>query len=380
MTPLVLLAASLLGVPETAADAITLRDGKIILGQVAEPSPKGKLLVIVRRSWAEKALPDRFRAWKTAEAPTLKRAKAERMTRLEAWKRDRPNVADDPIAPWIDAEIARLKSDVETPPLMLVTLSRNDVKVMTRRSPEVGRKLRLAWKVKFDDAETKPVADLASALEGRGFAPDGTAPVVIDDLLPVAPEPESRWLARRAATEVAHDKSLRFIRASGLLMPENAAAGGAPDPLASVNSLVKSLLNDGPAEDPMEAKGREITASGRVGMLVTSLETAEDASGVTVEVVLFARTAPDRWERVAARTSRFRADEVRDGDNAIIANDPQVKGVLKAAEGFGIAVPEDVKRKGLAVGAATQKALAAARTSIQPDLDALELPIGAAKK
>ena len=57
-----------------ASDAVTLRDGTVILGQVVEPSPRGKLTMVVRRGWAEKAQPQRFKTWQAAEGPGLKAA------------------------------------------------------------------------------------------------------------------------------------------------------------------------------------------------------------------------------------------------------------------------------------------------------------------
>src|SRR5438045_1815011 len=99
--------------PETAADAVTLRDGRVVLGQVVEPAPRGKLVVVVRRDWAEAHLADLARRWQAAEAPGLKRARDQRLMRLEAWRRERGPAAgrDDPIATWLDKEIARLKGN-----------------------------------------------------------------------------------------------------------------------------------------------------------------------------------------------------------------------------------------------------------------------------
>src|SRR3954454_7861655 len=95
---------------ETAADEITLRDGKVLLGQVVEPAPRGTLSVVVRRSWAESELPDWYARWKNAEAPSIRRARSQRLERLTTWRRNRaPFVnADDPILAWIDRETAQV--------------------------------------------------------------------------------------------------------------------------------------------------------------------------------------------------------------------------------------------------------------------------------
>jgi hypothetical protein len=355
----------------TAADAITLRDGKVILGQIVESAPRGKFVVIVRREWAEKNLPDRFRAWKAAEAPSLKRATNERIRRLEAWKRERNAEPNDSILGWIDTELNRLKADSESPKLIAVTLNRGEIRKVDKKPPDSARKLRQAWRAGFEDAETKPLADLSSALEGRGFAMTDVDPAPITDLLPISSETEAQWVARRASTEVSQDSKLRFVSHLGILLPEGTPAAGVD--LGGIGGLVKGLLGEAAAEDPLVAKGRELAAKGRVGMLVTTLETAEDMSGVKVEVVLYARIKDDRWERAAVKSVRVRTDEIKPGEGANIAADPQVTSIFKAVEGLGLNLPADLKEKSLKIGAATQKAIGSARTAIQTDLDALNL-------
>jgi hypothetical protein len=240
-----------------------------------------------------------------------------------------------------------------------------------KRPPDSARKLRQAWRAGFDEAETLTLDALSQSLEGRGFAATNVDPVPIDDLLPLALETDAQWMGRRAATEVSQDPKLRFVSHLGVVLPEGMQGGGLD--LGGLGGIVKGLLNDGPAEDPLVAKGREISAKGRVGMLVTKLETAEDLSGVKVEVVLYARVNPDRWERVAVRAVQVRSADIKPGEGANIVDDPQVKAIFKTVEGLGVAIPDDLKDKSLKIGAATQKALGDARTAIQPDLDMLNL-------
>ena len=107
--------------------------------------------------------------------------------------------------------------------------------------------------------------------------------------------------------------------------------------------------------------------------MVTTLETAEDLASVKVEVVLYVHTREGRWERAAARSVQVRGEDVRPGDGANVAADPQVKAIFKTAEDLGLQIPDEIKTRSLNMGTATQKALAQARTAIQPDLDALVL-------
>ena len=371
MSVIYLLAALLGLLADPASDTLTLRNGKVILGQVVEAAPRGPVFMVVRRAWAEKNVPDQFRVWNAAEAPSLKRSREERIKRLEAWKRERVAEPNDAILAWIDGELARLKQAVDATRLMLVKLNRAEVRAIVRRPPDSARKLRQAWRANFDDAETKPVDSLATALEGRGFATTAVDPAPILDLLPIPSETEDQWRRRRAATEVTQERALRFIRHRGILLPEGEPGAGLD--LSGIGGLVKELLGEGDAEDPLVAKGRAIAAKGRVGLMVTTLETSDDLASVKVDVVLYVHTRDDRWERAVTRSVQARGDDVRPGDGANVAADPQVKAIFKTAEDLGLQIPDEIKTKSLNMGAATQKALAQARTAIQPDLDALIL-------
>ena len=70
------------------ADAMTLRDGKVILGLVVESQDRrAPVMVLVRRAWAEANLPEQATAWEKAEAPSIHRAESTRRERLLAWRR-----------------------------------------------------------------------------------------------------------------------------------------------------------------------------------------------------------------------------------------------------------------------------------------------------
>src|SRR5436305_5018685 len=98
------------GPPATAADSLTFRDGKVLLGQVLDSDRRGPLMVLVRRAWADAHLPDRSAAWRKAEAPVVQRSIAQCRERLAAWRRDRlaSPVEGDRILGWIDGELTRL--------------------------------------------------------------------------------------------------------------------------------------------------------------------------------------------------------------------------------------------------------------------------------
>ncbi len=366
--------------PVTAADALTFRDGKVVLGQVLDSDRRGPLLVLVRRAWADAHLPDRAAAWRKAEGPMVQRAIAQRRERLAAWRRDRlanPSQGDRILA-WIDREEARLADPKRAAdsPLMVLRLGRTDVKAIAKRPRAANRMLRLGWLSDLPESEAMPMADLAQALEGRGFAPGLDEPISVDGLLPLQPETDAAWLVRRAATEVANDPGGRLLRYQGLVLPEP-APGEAPPAAAGLNAALsglKELLGE-PTVDPLPAKLQEPGRRGRLGVVVTRLELAPDFSAASVETALWVR-AGDRWTPAIARSSTIRPDDLPPDAGLGLVEDPQVKAAFGVIESLGLGeVPADLKRRSLGMGAATRKALGQARGALDRELQGLALPL-----
>jgi hypothetical protein len=364
--------------PVSAADAVTLKDGQIAFGQVVEPAPRGKVLLVIRREWAARHLADWFKRWEATEKTWAPRARRERRERLQAWRRELGQAAqpNQTLTSWLDAEIDRLadhKGQSESSPLMAVQVSRGEVRKIDKRSEANQRLLRLGWRAGFADVESMAVDDLKGGLEGRGFAVNGDDLAAVDDLLPVMPEPEPKWQIRRAATEVTLDSSQRFIRYNNLILPE-ASGGGMPgagpgDALAALSSMLKELVDDRPPQDPLAAKLNELAAKGKSGIVLTRLDLPADLSQVTVESVFWVRRAMNRWEPVAKRTETVRPQDVPKQEGAPLAEDPQVKAAFGIVEALGLGqVAPEIKERSLKMGAAAQRALAMARAAIDKDL------------
>jgi hypothetical protein len=265
---------------------------------------------------------------------------------------------------------------------MVVQLNRGEVRKIERRPAPANRMLRQGWLSGFADVETMPLDTLKTALEGRGFAVDLKGkpgePVAIDRLLPIPVEPDAQWRLRRAATEVANDPGVRFIRVQSLVLPEP-APGQVPDGSGALAEL-KTLLGGGPPSDPLADRLRDIAAHGRIGAAVTRLDVSPDLSGVQVETTLWVRNASGRWDERGSRTVRVRPDELKADAGAPLAADPQVEAAFKIFESIGLGpIPDDVKRRSLNVGAATQKALGQARSEFHEAMAALALPIDEAQ-
>jgi hypothetical protein len=368
--------------PETAADAITLRDGTVVLGQVAESAARGPLAIYLRRAWAEANLPERAKRWEEAEGPELRKAYQVRRERLAAWRRERvkdPGQAGaDRLGQWLDQQLDRAdpagEPDPPRAPLMVVTLNRAEIKSIVRRPRASARMLRQGWLSGFHDVETMKLADLKEALQGRGFATGTEESVPLDALLPIQPETELQWLTRRAATEVANDTGVRFIQIQNLLLPE--PAPGQPltmdGALAMVSNLAP-LLDDRPV-DPLETQLREVAARGRVGAMVTQQQMSPAFDAVAITISLWVREG-QRWTKAGSRSASVRTDALRPGEANDLGRDPQLAAVFQIFESVGFGFPAEVKQRSLNIGAATRKALGMARTAFTERLGTMALPL-----
>jgi hypothetical protein len=375
------------GPAEPVADQITLRDGSVVKGLVTSVTngPRGSVEFLVRRAWAEKTLMQHVQVWDHSTAAATRLAQGQRRKRLEAWRRERaPGVGpDDRIVPWIDHELARLSAPGKPEPsiLLKLRLARNEVRGLDRRPAPVERLLRLGWLCSLPEPESMALDDLKTSLEARGYAVDATArtePASLDHLLPPAPEPEPRWLARRAATELAIDPDLRFIRFQDTVFPDPGA--GQPVSALGLSTAISELkrlldVDPGPQTDPLLDKLKTVGDRGRIGAAVTRLVIQSDMRSVTVESALWVREG-QQWFVFGSRNATVRPDDLAQEAGKDLAQDPQIKGAFQVIELLGLgAVPADVKERSLRVGAATERALGMARSAFNQDLDDLALPV-----
>ncbi len=389
-------AAALGGADEPAADQIAMRDGSVIRGAITSPNaPHGMVEIVVRRGWAEQHAKVHLKHWDRLGYTAVHRAIEQRRTRLEAWKKERQQAqgvgADDRILRWIDRELARLADPTRAAhtPLVAIRIPRSEIGEVHRGPAGAGRRLMLAWQAGLADPESLTAAELADALQARGFAADAgepDRPISLEGLLPPAGEPDALWLGRRAATEIAVDDGLRFLRYQGMVMPE--AQGGVPfagagiDPSMVMGELKRLVDPDGAAAadanrlDPVHEKLKTVAARGRSGAVVMALVLAPELDGATIETTFWVRGTEGRWKVYGMRSTTVRATDLRPGEGNDLGQDPQVKKAIGIVEALGLgAVPAELKQRSLQVGAATQKALGLARAAFQRDLDTVMLPV-----
>ena len=209
---------------DTAADRITLRDGKELLGQVVESSNNGMLTILARREMVRKTLPIWATTWEDAEKHVNALAVKQRRERLAGWRSERPDVAvpGDRITAWLDRELARSAETIAPSRLMVIRLDSKDVSAVERRSDLAAQALRAAWILGLGDPEKTPLRTLRDAIAAHGMVIENDNPIAVDRLLPPFTERADHWLLRRAATEVLYDEGLRFIGLGNTILPEPA--------------------------------------------------------------------------------------------------------------------------------------------------------------
>jgi hypothetical protein len=385
-----ILAGSLIGLQNatervtTAADRITLRDGSVVLGLVTAVSggPHGGIELLVRRDWVEKKLSAWSKKWMRASDAGARSAVLQRSQRLQNWARERGAFvpADDRILAWIDREVKKLADTTRSTHSRLISihLLRGDVRKVERQTQSNSRLLKLGWLCELPDVENMPVDDLKEAIEGRGFALEGNQTPSLSALLPPAPESDLQWQARRAATELAVDSDLRFLRYQGMVLPDQKLGQPLPglDLAAALGEITKLLDPGQGATDPVFAALKRIGERGRVGATITRLDIQPDLSQVSVEATLWVRTSGERWVAFGSRSSTIRPDDLAAQAGQNLVADPQVKTAFSLVEALGLgAIPPEFKQRSLRVGAATEKALGIARSALNQDLEALTLPV-----
>ncbi|MGC8643402.1 MAG: hypothetical protein ACP5XB_26390 [Isosphaeraceae bacterium] len=374
--------------PTGAAERVTLRDGSSVLGLVLSESKgaRGAVEMIVRRDWAEQHVKTWADKWNRVITSGARLAARQRSQRLLAWRRDRAQrmPAGDRIIAWIDQERKRLDDPAQSArtPLMPVHISRSDVRSLARQSRANQRLLQLGWLCGLPDVESMSLGDLKDAVESRGFLAQGDQTPSLAKLLPLVPESELAWLGHRAATELAVDTDLKFIRYQGMILPDISAAqlqaqglGGLnlASALGEINRLLDPQQNQ---QDPLVARLKQIGDSGRVGALVTRLDLPADLAHTSVEATLWVRTAPLRWIPFLTRSVAVRPEDLTAGEGQNLAADPRVKTAFSIVESLGLGtIPPEVKERTLRMGVATDKALGGARAAINHDLNLLALPV-----
>ncbi|MFO0910798.1 MAG: hypothetical protein U0794_21070 [Isosphaeraceae bacterium] len=372
--------------PATVADAISLRDGLTLLGQVEGFSPQGELVVVARRAWVQENLPEKLENWQRYETEIVRRARLERRERLREWQLARARTAPpgDPIMPWLQREIGRMADTrpAQTP-LMRVYLSAGELRGMARREPEWSRMLRVGWLNDYPDIEEAEPRPLKEELDSRELLKPND-PAWVDGLLPLKSETEAQWRTRRAVTEATFETRLRFVRFRDFILPETGPERDTDLPRNQTELLdsssaqvvyrsMNSVLPADPVRVRLEVEGRR----GRIGAIVSRVDWATDFRSANAETGLWVRQEGGQWSQVLTRKANVDVNEPPDplGPGPREVSFP-IRTTVKVLEMFGAApsLPA-VSDERLGAATAAQRALGRARAVLSRDLGPFVLPV-----
>ncbi len=223
-----------------------------------------------------------------------------------------------------------------------------------------------------------PLDELKDALESRGFAAAGDQTPSLAGLLPLFPESDITWLGRRAATELAVDGDLRFIRFQNMILPDK-KTGQALDGLnvaSAIAEVAKLFDPEQGKEDPLVGVLKKVENQGKVGALITRLDIPADMSRTTIEATLWVRAGGARWVPFVTRSASIRPEDLPAEAGPNLAADPQVQSAFSLVEALGLGtIAPELKQRSLKMGATSEQALGIARAAITQDLNTLMLPI-----
>lgn len=366
------------------AEAVNLRDGAVILGQVEGINRRGELAILVRRVWAEENFPVRVVGWERIETDVVRLARLARRDRLVPWRRSREGTGPpgDPVLPWIDQELGRM-SDPRPPRtvLMRVALPRGEVVSVVRRDLESSRLLRLGWLAGVPGVEGMAPEPLRKILAKRLMA-RADDPAAVDALLPLASETDAVWERRRGATEAVFESDLRFVRFREFILPEAGPVADVAAPATTTQLLDSpaaqeafvSMLQVLPA-DPVRLRLEQAARRDRVGAIVSRVEFLADLAGAEAETALWVRQEAGGWTSVMSRRATARTDEPADrlglesGPSALFFPIPTTVNVLELLAATPATLVASQERQ--VVAKAAQRALGRARVALDRDLGAV---------
>ncbi len=366
-----------------AADVVFLNDGSTFYGVIEEVSDNDVYLVL-ERDWLQATYPDVFREQQEREIAALQNAETVLIERIDQWIRERPQQTN--LVLFLEDErqaaIRRQEAGLrETKRFMSVHLRREDIRRVVLQSPPQRRIALLAWKHKLREATTRTARDLQQELQQLGISNEER--VDFQDEIPTSPQSDRQWALRKGVIEFVLMRPLEFQGTGDTffrrgeqpalasvfqqLMSQGSSRGiqqigeelGLPE-FTRNRQAVPAAMNNDLAGDWWRKQAAIAEQEGLRVFSVTRLSQNASAGEVRVQVVLVARDESGNWQVVKECLATANANQQSDQDVQTLMQDPQVRQVLKWAEGLGDASAKQVQqalRHGVATQAAMQQGL-----------------------
>jgi hypothetical protein len=349
-------------------DVVRLKNGRSLRGALWQNPPDGKLVLVVRRGWLERAQPE----W-AAEAATENRAEQEAawtdlVQRLEAL------LANPPEAPrltfFLRQERERLQKLLDAPPdepeFLWLQLDGKQVAHVVPAAPARQRIVLWAWHEHLADPETRDSAALQKELQKAGVKTEASAPD-LSVRLPARPQTDREWTARLAVVEYALREPLDLQGTPDAVFPvkegqrANLAAILPGVMERQLQSLLSDLTGGTPAWNKPLGKAwlpgaiRAAEEAGANGFRATRVEVVAEALRASVASEFVVQSSPGEWVTIWQTAESASGQQPRPEQEARIAADPQVKAAVDALRSLGLGAEEQVAAA-LRVGSATMAA------------------------
>jgi hypothetical protein len=208
----------------------------------------------------------------------------------------------------------------------------------------------------LERVEEQSAAALVAALKAKGI----DAAVVQPDLsgrVPMEPESDRQWAARRALVEYAYLSKPHFQGTGNMLVRADSSAER-PAMAELIGKMLSDQLNSATSDRSERAVPdalRAVAAEGLIGARITRVEQGERL--VKVNSQFFARMPDDSWQAVWQHAQQADATIARPQLEARVAQDPQLGPAINVLKGLGLSGAQDLGGVALRRGAATMEAL-----------------------
>ncbi len=357
-----------------AVDIVTLNTRDQYRGAFLGRLPSGQLQVALQRDWLKKQHPKLFET-ATAEQERQRKAAAEQFeNRLKSWLDQQPEPGT--LRAFLQLELRRTQQAArgdgeqpEPPQFVIVELPEARVRSLVTQAPQNRAVAMLAWRERLAGVETKQVEELRKELTAKGVNLNDVAD--LSDRLPLLPQDDREWAARRAILEHQHGEGLEFQGFGDALFQSGEGAkqvelsqllgqlfekqlGSQLSELLGESQPARKTTNSNAA---LQKAVDAAVAKGQRAVRVTLLELDVASGRVTVTGRLLARMPNDRWESVWQSTIVEDGSQPRPDVERRIEDDPQIKGLKQTLTDLGL---QQELSKALRFGAATMAAQQAA--------------------
>ena len=366
-------------------DRLSPSRGPALLGAVFRKTPRGEVVIAVRRDWLKAEDPERLKRVDASLAESSPRVWRRLLGRIDDWKKTlKP---DSPLRALLDLERKRISDllkavdgggRVPATRFLTLVIPPKEIAALTVQPAARKQVALVSWVEGLERVETRSAEDLAAELMKAGLNPATAGAESLWRELPVVEDDDRTWRIRRVLKACQLAEPLHFQGTGGLLLAANGKKGGGgldqPVDAKMIGDLVGQLLGGdlggdlgklleqlggrakprGGDSSPLLSAARRAESAGRDAFRVTRFR--HDVTGRRTTVTSEFLVRVDRGEWVLAwQESRTIEVRARPDARKRIERDARVQGVLKLVKALGLDGGDRAIETAIQFGAATQE-------------------------